>query len=254
MSLGRRVKTGKSYHEDADGEDYMVSSALSHKSRPSRRTIARHADSFNHPTEFNLRRTKRTNYCEDSDTDSSLEELQPTKRHKTESLKRQASLDNTGASKKPQLKVFLEYGPDTRAGSLFKSFPMEVCHLDPFIFQTSLTSLSQIHQNIAGFLPKDSDITRYSLICKNSNAAMTFSVWRERFARTFDMIEDRTAEELAEEYKIFRGVSRKWACLDAHKPIPPEIYANQRVIISMHIRIWQTLIISRVVDLVGNKH
>jgi hypothetical protein len=135
------MKTCKSYHEDADEEDYMVSSTLSRKSRSSRRTIARHANSFNHPTEFNLRRTKRTNYCEDSDSDSSLEELQPTKRHKTESLKRQASLDNTEASKKPQLKIILEYGPEARAGSLFKSFAMEVCHLDPFIFQTSLTSL-----------------------------------------------------------------------------------------------------------------
>jgi hypothetical protein len=141
MSQGRRAKTGKSCYEDADEEDYMVSSAISRKSRPSRRTIARHANSFNCSTEFNLRRTKRTNYCEDSDSDSSLEVLQSTKRKKTESFKRQASLDNTDASKKPQLKIFLEYGPETRAGSLFKSFPMEVCHLDPFIFQISLTSL-----------------------------------------------------------------------------------------------------------------
>ena len=130
MSPPRPVKERKSICIVLDEEDYTDPSTPSRRKyrtpkapTPKSRRMPRYVDSSVVPTEFNLRNTKRKNYCE-SDSDSE-QEVQFIKRRKVEVAKKQDVPKK--ADNKKKLEFRLPHGPETLAGHLFKSFPAEVC-------------------------------------------------------------------------------------------------------------------------------
>lgn len=63
-------------------------------------------------------------------------------------------------------------------------------------------SCLQIHQHIAKYLPSDRDVVNYSLINKKTFEVISTFVWRERYERTFDVVDNGlTTEQLAMAYK-----------------------------------------------------
>jgi hypothetical protein len=106
----------------------------------------------------------------------------------------------------------------------------------------------QIHQTIAAYLPKDRDVAVYACICKNASDSITSSVWRRRFAQTFDLPDGLTPEKLAKEYMIIRGISRKWSCFDdipLRGHVSWQLMEEQRVNRPLCLTMLRNLIISR---------
>jgi hypothetical protein len=78
----------------------------------------------------------------------------------------------------------------------------------------TLDNLIQVHQNIAAFFENDSDVIAYAQLCKNTRDSISSSVWRKRFAQTFDMPEgDFKTLALAKKYAYRRDVAG-WICFD----------------------------------------
>jgi hypothetical protein len=75
----------------------------------------------------------------------------------------------------------------------------------------------QIHQNIAKYFEADSDVSTYAKLCRQARDSISSSVWRERFARTFDIPEgDFEPLALAKKYAYRRDVPG-WICFDLKK-------------------------------------
>ncbi|KAL2067253.1 hypothetical protein VTL71DRAFT_1677 [Oculimacula yallundae] len=129
-------------------------------------------------------RPKRSRYCFDSDTETSEDEeenVEESPRKRAKRVARDAS------------PVKAEDGD---AAKIFKSIPIE------------------IHQQIALYLPGDIDLLNYSLICKKTNSAITYSVWRKRFSMFFDDVDGLTPKEASEKYAFRKYVRAKWTCFD----------------------------------------
>lgn len=77
-----------------------------------------------------------------------------------------------------------------------------------------MLTLVQIHQKIALYLPEDSDIAHYSLICKSTAVTVTFSVWAKRFHQNFDSVADLTPGLLTWKYAHRRNACRRWVAFD----------------------------------------
>jgi hypothetical protein len=78
----------------------------------------------------------------------------------------------------------------------------------------------QIHQNIAGFFERDKDVLTYAQLCKQTRDSISSSVWRKRFAETFDMPKgDFETLALAQKY-AYRREFAGWVCFDM-KPFRP---------------------------------
>lgn len=85
------------------------------------------------------------------------------------------------------------------------------------ILAAKISPLIQIHQNIAAFLEDDSDVNTYAKLCKQTKDSISSSVWRKRFAETFDMPEgDFEPLALAKKYAYRRDIAG-WICFDLKK-------------------------------------
>ncbi|ESZ96283.1 hypothetical protein SBOR_3338 [Sclerotinia borealis F-4128] len=72
----------------------------------------------------------------------------------------------------------------------------------------------EVHQNIAMFLPSDTDITRYSRVGKSTYSAISDSVWRYRFLEKFDAPLDASVALLREKYQFRRRTTRFFTRFD----------------------------------------
>ncbi|CZT48204.1 uncharacterized protein RSE6_08870 [Rhynchosporium secalis] len=102
-------------------------------------------------------------------------------------------------AKRLKLDTSIKEVEDTGAAKIFKSIPIE------------------IHQQIALYLPEDKDILNYSLICKKSNSAITYSVWRERFSKFFDDVDGQSPKDASLKYAFRKYIGAKWTCFDLDK-------------------------------------
>ncbi|KAG0649749.1 hypothetical protein D0Z07_3720 [Hyphodiscus hymeniophilus] len=85
-----------------------------------------------------------------------------------------------------------------------------LAHVSP----ADISSSIQIHQNIAGFFERDSDVLTYAQLCKKTRDSISSSVWRKRFVDTFDMPEgDFETLALAQKY-AYRREFAGWVCFD----------------------------------------
>lgn len=83
-----------------------------------------------------------------------------------------------------------------------------------FSFNLSLTTELQIYQNIAKYLPADTDITRFSLVCKTTFRAVTDSVWRFRFLEKFDAVPNASPASLRTKYQFRKGTTKLYTKFD----------------------------------------
>ncbi|KAM3086817.1 hypothetical protein ACMFMF_000755 [Clarireedia jacksonii] len=72
----------------------------------------------------------------------------------------------------------------------------------------------EIHQKIAEFLPTDSDVARYSRVCRRCHQSITVSVWRLRFLQTFDHVPNTGPTELANKYASRRAITKLFTKFD----------------------------------------
>ncbi|QSZ35260.1 hypothetical protein DSL72_008129 [Monilinia vaccinii-corymbosi] len=73
---------------------------------------------------------------------------------------------------------------------------------------------TEVHQNIAKFLPSDADIARYSLVCSNTFRAMSDSVWRFRFLEKFDAVPGASPAMLRAKYQFRSCTTRIYTKFD----------------------------------------
>jgi len=72
----------------------------------------------------------------------------------------------------------------------------------------------QLHHLIAGYLDTDCDVNHYRLICRSTRNAIDEPkcyFWRDRFLRTFDPEQGKTAKELKTLYQKRRKLLRRGA-------------------------------------------
>ncbi|KAJ8069790.1 hypothetical protein OCU04_000206 [Sclerotinia nivalis] len=76
---------------------------------------------------------------------------------------------------------------------------------------------TEVHQNIARFLPSDADITRYSRVCRKTYSAISDSVWRYRFLEKFDAVPNLSLPLLREKYKFRCATTRLYTKFDLNE-------------------------------------